>query len=144
MFLIVGFFATLLVGLTAAYLISIWLCVAVSAIYVLVLGMVFYRNNKQIQSLNQTIILHMAIIVYLENHSVFLHRGVRAQLGYMGQWIEFHKESRRREDQSDSANIDHNLTFKRTLHGLQNGGVYGPNGLHNTIGVTGARSDSIS
>lgn len=78
MFLIVGFFATLLVGLTAAYLISIWLCVAVSAAYVIILGMVFYRNNKQIQALQQTLILNMAIIVYLENHSVFLHRGVRA------------------------------------------------------------------
>lgn len=78
MFLIVGFFATLLIGLAAAYLLTIWICVAVSAIYIIILGIVFYRNNKQIQTLQQTILLHMAIIVYLENHSVFLHRGVRA------------------------------------------------------------------
>ena len=60
----------------------------------------------------------MAIIVYLENHSVFLHRGVRAQLGYMGQWIEFQKERRREPELNDNQTIDHNLTFKRTLHGL--------------------------
>jgi hypothetical protein len=63
----------------------------------------------------------------------------------MGQWIEFQKERRRDPDQ-DNQNIDHNLTFKRTLHGLQNGGVYGPNGLHNTMGPAAAnnRGDTIS
>ena len=48
MFLIIGFFATLLIGLITAYLLTIWICVAVSAMYVIVLSMVFYRNNKQI------------------------------------------------------------------------------------------------
>lgn len=71
----------------------------------------------------------MAIIVYLENHSVFLHRGVRAQLGYMGQWIELRKERRPEIDQLAQRNINPNLTFKRTLEGLQPGGVYGLNGL---------------
>lgn len=45
MFLIIGFFATLLFGLFTAYFVTIWICIAVSAIYVLVLAIVFYRNN---------------------------------------------------------------------------------------------------
>ena len=101
MFLIIGFFGTLMFGLFAAYLISIWICVGVSAFYVIVLGIVFYRNNTQLRNLQQTILLNMAIIVYLENHSVFLHRGVRAQLGNMRQWIEFDKERRRDTDKID-------------------------------------------
>ena len=60
----------------------------------------------------------MAIIVYLENHSVFLHRGVRVQLGYMGQWIEFHKEKRPKIDSLTSKIFAPDLTFKRTLEGL--------------------------
>lgn len=51
MFLIIGFFATLLTGLVTAYLLTIWICVAVSALYVIVLGIVFYRNNRQLKTL---------------------------------------------------------------------------------------------
>lgn len=78
MFLLIGFFATLLLDLITAYLLTIWICIAVSACYVLALALVFCRNNAQLRQLHQTIVLNMAIIVYLENHSVFLHRGVRA------------------------------------------------------------------
>jgi hypothetical protein len=74
----IGFFATLLIGLITAYLMNMWVPVAVSVFYVLMLALIFYRNNIQLRTLNQSIILNMAIIVYLENHSVFLHRGVRA------------------------------------------------------------------
>lgn len=98
MFLIIGFFATLLFGLVTAYFVTIWVCIAVSALYILVLAIVFYRNNQQLKTLQQTILLNMAVLVYLENQSVFLHRGVRAQVGYMGQWIEFRKERRREAD----------------------------------------------
>lgn len=118
MFLMIGFFATLLIDLITAYALTIWICIAVSAFYVLILTIVFYRNNQQLKSLHQQIILNMAIMVYLENHSVFLHRGVRAQLGYMGQWIEFRKERRPDNDIAMSGSINPNLTFKRTLHGL--------------------------
>ena len=114
----IGFFATLLIDLITAYLLTLWVCVAVSAFYVVILAIVFYRNNQQLKSIHQTIILKMAIMVYLENHSVFLHRGVRAQLGFMGQWIEFRKERRRDDDQGVNGNIDAGLTFKRTLKGL--------------------------
>jgi hypothetical protein len=36
--------------------------------------------------------LNMAILVYLENQNVFLPRGIRAQIGYMGNWMELVKE----------------------------------------------------
>jgi len=34
----------------------------------------------------------MAMLVYLENHDVLLKRGVRAQIGYMGGWVELIKD----------------------------------------------------
>ena len=37
----------------------------------------------------------MALIVYIENQNVFLQRGIRAQIGYMGNWIELRKEKSR-------------------------------------------------
>ena len=33
----------------------------------------------------------MAIIVYLSNQNIFYQRGVKAQIGYMGNWIELTK-----------------------------------------------------
>jgi len=36
--------------------------------------------------------LNLAILVFLENQNVFLPRGIRAQIGYMGNWIELIKE----------------------------------------------------
>lgn len=78
MFLMIGFFATLLIDLITAYFLTLWICIAVSAFYVLMLAVVFARNNHKLRQLHQTIILNMAILVYLENQSVFLHRGVRA------------------------------------------------------------------
>ena len=45
MFLVVGFFATVMFGLISAYLLTIWICVGVSAFYVIILAIVFYRNN---------------------------------------------------------------------------------------------------
>ena len=45
MFLMIGFFATLLVDVLTAYMFPIWICIAVSVFYVLVLAIVLYRNN---------------------------------------------------------------------------------------------------
>lgn len=70
------------------------------------------------------LVLNMAILIYIENQGVFFHRGVRAQLGYMAQWIEFNKEKK-----SDLPSIKNNstmqdATLKRNLNGLQDGGIY--------------------
>ena len=45
MFLMIGFFATLFIDLLTAYMFPIWLPIAVSVFYVLVLATVFCRNN---------------------------------------------------------------------------------------------------
>ena len=51
----------------------------------------------------------------------------------MGQWIELRKEKR---PKTEKVEINPDLTFKRNLNGLQDGGVYNLNGgLHNTMGV---------
>ena len=38
--------------------------------------------------MQKSFVINMAIIVYVTNHEVFLQRGVRAQMGFMGQWVE--------------------------------------------------------
>ena len=45
MFLMIGFFATLLIDLITAYMFPMWICIAVSIFYVVILAIVFYRNN---------------------------------------------------------------------------------------------------
>ena len=94
MFLMIGFFSTLLICVVLAFYFPIWVILVVSGFYVISLAIILMRNNRQNRLVNQRIILNMAILVYIENHSTFLHRGVRAQLGFMGQWIEFRKEKR--------------------------------------------------
>ena len=63
--------------------------------------------------------LNLAILVFLENQNVFLPRGIRAQIGYMGNWIELIKE---RQPDSKSKTIPKRIggfagdaTFKRNL-----------------------------
>jgi hypothetical protein len=45
---------------------------------------------------------------------VFQQRGVRAQIGYMGNWIELVKERKAKQKNPDL----YDATFKRTLLGL--------------------------
>ena len=61
-------------------------------IFILILGLTLYRNHQQLQTLQKSLLLNMAILVYLENQNVFLPRGIRAQIGFMGNWIELVKE----------------------------------------------------
>jgi uncharacterized protein (DUF983 family) len=49
MFLIFGFIATLILSMLMAYLISLWASIAVAGLYVLVLAIIFFRNNKELQ-----------------------------------------------------------------------------------------------
>jgi hypothetical protein len=60
----------------------------------------------------------MAILVYLENQNVFLARGIRAQMGYMGNWIELVKERQvttQTMQNTRVGEIAHDATFKRNL-----------------------------
>ena len=49
MFLIFGFIATLIISMLMAYLMSIIASIAVAGLYVLVLAIIFFRNNKELQ-----------------------------------------------------------------------------------------------
>ena len=62
--------------------------------------------------------LNMAIIVYLENQNVFFQRGVRAQIGYMGNWIEFTKNKEMNSTTMRQTNLQAEATFKRNLDGI--------------------------
>lgn len=53
MFLMIGFFATLMISLITAYLLTIWICVAVSVFYILILSLVFCRNQQKLRSVHQ-------------------------------------------------------------------------------------------
>ena len=91
----------------------------------------------------------MAILVYLENQNVFLPRGIRCQIGYMGNWIELGKERQvttQTMQQTRVGEIANDATFKRTLQGLQSGGIYRSRvtmrnaGLTNTLGPAKSRN----
>ena len=61
----------------------------------------------------------MAILVYLENQNVFLPRGIRAQIGYMGTWIELVKEKQSKSQTMPRVgDFKGDATFKRNLQGL--------------------------
>ena len=67
----------------------------------------------------------MAILIYLENQNNLLSRGCRAQMGHMGNWIEFKKEKIHGKSKTmKSRPISGNATFKRELQGLQTAGLY--------------------
>jgi hypothetical protein len=88
-------------------------------LFIIALAITFFRNNRELQKLQKSMMLNMAILVYLENQNVFLPRGIRAQIGYMGNWIELIKE---RQPDSKSKTIPKRIggfagdaTFKRNL-----------------------------
>jgi hypothetical protein len=88
-------------------------------LFIIALAITFFRNNRELQRLQKSMMLNMAILVYLENQNVFLPRGIRAQIGYMGNWIELIKE---RQPDSKSKTIPKRIggfagdaTFKRNL-----------------------------
>lgn len=51
MFLIIGFFATTVLSVVCAYVFNMYASVGVAVFYVIVLTILFYRNNKELQKL---------------------------------------------------------------------------------------------
>ena len=97
--------------------------------------------------------LNMAIIVYLQNQNVFYQRGVRAQIGYMGGWIELIKNKEVNNNTMRQTDLQAEASFKRNLEGLQSGGIYmgrtmlanaGSGGLGQSIGPSGGSKLSMS
>lgn len=61
--------------------------------------------------------LNMAILVFLENQNVFLAKGMRIQIGFMGNWIEIIKEKKQSASKTMPKlnNFPSDATFKRNL-----------------------------
>jgi len=74
----IGFLATTILSTVVGYMYKVELSLGIAGAYLLALGIIFYRNNKEMQVLQQSLLLNMAVLVYLENQNVFLQRGIRA------------------------------------------------------------------
>jgi flagellar biosynthesis regulator FlaF len=63
--------------------------------------------------------LNMAILIYLENQNNLLQRGVRAEMGHMGAWIEFKSEkipsNKSKSFKNRIAKPESQATYKRGL-----------------------------
>lgn len=63
-------------------------------------------------------VLNMAILIYLGNQSVFYRRGVQAQMGYVGQWIELNRKQTMSKSKTMQQRALSQATFKREIPGL--------------------------
>lgn len=125
MFMGIGFFGTIFVAGLIGLIVHVLYSFAIIALFVLVLGCVLLNNNKKLNYTRQSLILNMAILIYLENQNNLLSRGCRAQMGHMGNWIEFKKEKIHGKSKTmKSRPMSSNATFKRELQGLQTAGLY--------------------
>ena len=66
-------------------------------------------------------VLNMAILIYLANQNIFYKRGVEAQMGYVGQWIELNSKRTRASKHKETkwSKTLGAATFKREIPGLQ-------------------------
>ena len=91
-FLIVGGLASAVLGGSLGYLFNYGVSFGIGALYIITLIFIFCRNKRLADELFQAFILNLAILIYLENQTVFFKRGVRCQMGHMGQWLELVNE----------------------------------------------------
>lgn len=66
-FFIVGSIGTTIVGVLMASLVSIYALVGLAILFILILACVYYRNYRQQQFLQQSMVLNLAILIYLGN-----------------------------------------------------------------------------
>jgi membrane protein implicated in regulation of membrane protease activity len=66
-FLVVGSLGTLVVGMLMASLVSIYALIGLVAFFIITLAAVYYRNYRQQQILQQSMVLNIAILIYLAN-----------------------------------------------------------------------------
>ena len=92
-FLMIGFLGTtIMAALWTILLRDFTPAIVLITLFIISLAITFFRNNRELQKLQKSMMLNLAILVFLENQNVFLPRGIRAQIGYMGNWIELIKE----------------------------------------------------
>ena len=94
-FLLIGFIGTAFMAVLWSFLLrDPTVAIILVITYMMSLALVFLRNNRELQKLQKSLMLNMAILVYLENQNIFLARGLRIQIGFMGNWIEIIKEKK--------------------------------------------------
>jgi hypothetical protein len=71
LFLIVGLFGTTFLGLILWFMLGIYAFILIVITYLIALGAVYYRNYLQQQTLTQSLMLNMAILIYVANQSIF-------------------------------------------------------------------------
>ena len=91
-FLIVGGLASVMLGGGLGYMFNYGVSAGIGALYVILLILIFWRNKRLAEELHQAFIINLAVLIYLENQTVFFKRGVRCSMGHMGQWLEFVNE----------------------------------------------------
>ena len=86
-FLVCGLSLALLVALIVGIIVNPYLALAVIASFLVILSIKFYLNAKKLKEIHKLFLISMALIVYLENQNVFVHYGIKAQMGHLGTWI---------------------------------------------------------
>lgn len=71
LFFMIGSLGTMVVGALLYLLVSLYAFISVCLIYLIALGFVYYRSFRKQQILHQTMVLNMAMLIYLANHNVF-------------------------------------------------------------------------
>lgn len=102
--------------------VSVYALIGMIIFFTICLCLVYFRNYRRQQRLQQCIILNLSILIYLHNQNVLYKRGVQASMGYAGQWIEF--TSKKNFNKSKTMQPISNATFKREIPGLQQAGLY--------------------
>lgn len=57
----------------------------------------------------------MALIVYLENQNVFVHYGIKAQMGHLGNWIQLKRDKSQAKQQEEEYRICVNPSNKNQV-----------------------------
>ena len=87
-----GSFIVFILDILAAYFLGISFVWYISSIFLIIVGLIFFNKNKELQQLQQSHIVNMALFVYISNQNVFKAKGLRVQMGYMGHWLEIFKD----------------------------------------------------
>ena len=82
----------LLAALIVGIVVNPYLALAVIASFLVILSIKFYLNAKKLKEIHQLFLMSMALIVYLENQNVFIHYGIKAQMGHLGNWIQLKRD----------------------------------------------------
>ena len=90
-YIIGGIFFLALFATILAFLVSAWLSLIVVVIYFVGLFFIQQKTSKVTAEMEKVIVFNLAIILHNLNHSLLVPQfKLRAKIGHMAQWVEFH------------------------------------------------------